>query len=88
MLFVSKLFIQIKLPYLTAYKMHPNFSRANQEKKLVSSKIISKWYGLGYIYEVGLLVKRAIITIKWKIIEKKRVQAYKNFIIVKGKKTK
>ena len=36
----------------------------------------------------GILLKQAMITIKSKIIEKKRIQAYKNFIIFKGKKTK
>ena len=40
-----------------------------------------------YLWDV-ILVKQTMITIKWKIIEKKRTQAYKNFIIFKGKKTK
>ena len=32
------------------YKMHPDFSWANQEKKVIN-KILSEWYRLGYTYE-------------------------------------
>ena len=76
-----------KLPYLT-YKTQRDFSWINQEKKFVISKIICQWFSLVDIYEVLFWLKKAMITIKRKIIEKKETQAHKNLMFKGNKKLK